>query len=127
MDNYGYCKITGRLKNMIIRGGENIYPRDIEEYLYTHPDIVDVHVFGAPDKTYGEEVAAWIKIRSGSNLNEDDIRSFCKGNISHQKIPKYIKFVDEFPMTANGKIQKFKMREILIEELGLDKDQITCC
>ena len=119
MDEQGYCRITGRLKNMIIRGGENIYPRDIEEYLYTHPDIVDVYVFGGPDEKYGEEVAAWIKIRPESKLTEEDVRDFCRGKISHQKIPRYIKFVDDFPMTANGKIQKFRMKEILIEELGL--------
>jgi len=119
MNEQGYCKITGRLTNMIIRGGENIYPRYIEEFLYSHPDIVDVYVFGSPDERYGEEVAAWIKLRPGSNLVEEDIRKFCSGQISHQKIPKYIKFVDDFPMTANGKIQKFKMKEILIKERGL--------
>jgi fatty-acyl-CoA synthase len=119
LDEKGYCKITGRLKNMIIRGGENIYPREIEEYLYTHPDIVDVNVFGVPDKKYGEEIAAWIKIREKSKIKEEDIKNYCKGKISHQKIPKYIKFVDEFPMTVTGKIQKFRMREIYRQEIGL--------
>jgi len=115
----GYCLITGRLKNMIIRGGENIYPREIEEYLYTNPDVVDVNVFGVPDEKYGEEIAAWIKIRKGSSIKEEDIKKYCKGKISHQKIPRYIKFVDEFPMTVTGKIQKFRMRELYTEELGL--------
>ena len=119
MDEQGYCRITGRLKNMIIRGGENIYPREIEEYLYSHSDMVDVHVFGVPDKKYGEEIAVWIKIRAKSKLTEEEVRNFCKGKISHQKIPKYIKFVDIFPMTATGKIQKFRMKEIFTEELGL--------
>ena len=117
MDDQGYCRITGRLKNMIIRGGENIYPRYIEEFLYTHPDIVDVHVFGVPDERYGEEVAAWIKKRNHSELSEQGVKEFCKGNISHQKIPKYIEFVDSFPMTASGKIQKFKMKEMFMEKL----------
>jgi fatty-acyl-CoA synthase len=104
---------------MIIRGGENIYPREIEEYLYSHPDIVDVHVFGVPDNKYGEEIAAWIKIRGKSTLSQEDVKKFCKGKISHQKIPKYIKFVDDFPMTVTGKIQKFRMKEIYTEELCL--------
>jgi len=119
LDEQGYCRITGRLKNMIIRGGENIYPREIEEYLHTHKDIIDVHVFGIPDKKYGEEIAAWIKIRPSSKLKEEDIKAFCKGKISHQKIPRYIKFVEKFPMTVTGKIQKFRMKEIYTEELNL--------
>ena len=119
LDQNGYCKITGRLKNMIIRGGENIYPREIEEYLHTHPDVIDVNVFGVPDERYGEEIAAWIKIREKSKIKEEDIKNYCKGKISHQKIPKYIKFVDEFPMTVTGKIQKFRMKEIYTQELGL--------
>ena len=121
LDKEGYCRITGRLKNMIIRGGENIYPREIEEYLYTHPNIIDVHVFGVPDEKYGEEIAAWIKIREKPKITEGDIKKYCKGKISHQKIPRYIKFVDEFPMTVTGKIQKFRMKEIYTEELGLKK------
>ena len=119
LDEQGYCRITGRLKNMIIRGGENIYPREIEEYLHTHPDVIDVNVFGVPDEKYGEEIAAWIKIRSKSKIKDEDIKTYCKGKISHQKIPKYIKFVDEFPMTVTGKIQKFRMKEIYSEELNL--------
>ena len=107
---------------MIIRGGENIYPREIEEYLHTHPDVIDVHVFGVPDVKYGEEVAAWIKLRLESKLTEDDVRIFCNGKISHQKIPKYIKFVDTFPMTVTGKIQKFRMREKYTTELGLSQN-----
>lgn len=119
LDEEGYCRITGRLKNMIIRGGENIYPREIEEYIYSHPDIIDVHVFGVPDEKFGEEIAVWIKIRGKSNLTKEDVKEYFKGRISHQKIPKYIKFVDEFPMTVTGKIQKFRMKEIYTEELGL--------
>jgi fatty-acyl-CoA synthase len=119
LDEEGYCRITGRLKNMIIRGGENIYPREIEEYIYSHPDIIDVHVFGVPDEKYGEEIAAWIKIREKSSLTKEGVKEYFKGRISHQKIPKYIKFVDEFPMTVTGKIQKFRMKEIYTEELGL--------
>ena len=119
MDEHGYCRITGRLKNMIIRGGENIYPREIEEYLYQHPNIVEVHVFGVPDTKYGEEIAAWIKTRETTTVTEDEIKSFCKGKISHQKIPKYIKFVETFPMTSTGKIQKFRMKEKYTKELSL--------
>ncbi len=119
MDENGYCRITGRLKDMIIRGGENIYPREIEEYLYSHPDIVDVSVFGIPDEKNGEEVAAWIKLHEGTTATLEDIQNFCKDKISHQKIPKYIKFVEDFPMTITGKIQKFRMRDLYAEELGL--------
>ena len=119
MDVEGYLRITGRLKDMIIRGGENIYPREIEEYLFTNPDIVDVHVFGVPSKHYGEEIAAWIKKNMESEMTVDDIIRFCMDKISHQKIPKYIKFVDEFPMTSSGKVQKFRMRDQYIEELQL--------
>jgi fatty-acyl-CoA synthase len=119
LDEQGYCRITGRLKNIIIRGGENIYPREIEEYLHTHIDIIDVNVFGVPDDKYGEEIAAWIKIKDQSKIKEEDIKNFCKGKISHQKIPRYIKFVDEFPMTVTGKIQNFRMKEIYTEELKL--------
>ena len=119
LDDEGYCRITGRLKNMIIRGGENIYPREIEEYLHRHPDIIDVSVFGVPDEKYGEEIAAWIKLKKKSKIKKEDIANYCKGKISHQKIPKYIKFVDEFPMTVTGKIQKFRMKEVFTQELGL--------
>ncbi len=119
MDEDGYIKITGRIKNMIIRGGENIYPREIEEYLFNHPDIEDVQVFGVPSEAYGEEVAAWIKPKAGKTLSDETLRGFCKGTIATFKIPRYWKVVDDYPMTVTGKIQKFKMRRIAIEELGL--------
>lgn len=119
MDANGYVRITGRIKDMIIRGGENIYPREIEEFLYTHPDIQEVQVFGVPDERYGEQVAAWVQVRAGSTLSEDDILAFCDGQITHFKIPRYLKFVDEFPMTVTGKIQKFIMRDRFAKELGL--------
>jgi fatty-acyl-CoA synthase len=117
MDEHGYCKIISRIKDMIIRGGENIYPREIEEFLLTHPDIADAYVVGVPDKKYGEEIAAWIKPKG--DITSEDITEYCKGKISHQKIPKYIKFVDEFPMTVTGKVKKFKIREMATKELGL--------
>ncbi|MBK7406650.1 MAG: AMP-binding protein [Saprospirales bacterium] len=121
MDEDGYIKIVGRIKDMIIRGGENIYPREIEEFLYTHPKIQDVQVIGIPDVKYGEEVMAWIKLREGETLTAEEITEFCKGKITHFKIPKFFKFTDEFPLTVTGKVQKFKMRELSIEELGLRK------
>ncbi|MBS4189622.1 AMP-binding protein [Bacillus sp. FJAT-49705] len=110
MDENGYCKITGRLKDMIIRGGENIYPREIEEFLYTHPSILDVQVIGVPDAVYGEEVVAWIILKEGVQITSDEIREYCKGKISRHKVPRYIEFIDSYPMTASGKIQKFKLR-----------------
>jgi fatty-acyl-CoA synthase len=116
MDTDGYVRITGRLKEMIIRGGENIYPREIEEFLYTHPKIAQVAVFGVPDAYYGEEIAAWIQLRAGERATEDEIRAFCKGRIAHFKVPRHIRFVEEFPMTVTGKLQKFRMREIAIAE-----------
>lgn len=119
MDENGYCKITGRVKDMIIRGGENIYPREIEEFLYTHPKILDVQVVGVPDKKYGEEVLACIRLREGERLTEQEVRDYCEGKIARYKHPRYIKFIDEFPMTASGKIQKFKLREMAIEEYNL--------
>jgi fatty-acyl-CoA synthase len=119
MDADGYVNIVGRIKDMIIRGGENIYPREIEEFLYTHPDVSDVQVIGVPDTKYGEELMAWVKVREGATLTEDDLKEFCKGRIAHYKVPRYVKFADEFPMTVTGKIQKFKMRETAVEELGL--------
>lgn len=118
-DEFGYVKITGRLKDMIIRGGENIYPREIEEFLYTHPKVQDVQVIGVPDVKYGEEVMAAIKLRSGVTATEEEIKEFCQGKIARHKIPKYIRFVDSYPMTASGKIQKYKLREWAVEELGL--------
>ncbi|WP_299183452.1 AMP-binding protein [uncultured Neptuniibacter sp.] len=121
MDEEGYIQIVGRIKDMVIRGGENVYPKEIEEFLYTHPSISDVQVTGVPDKKYGEELIAWVKLSPGADdITADDLKAFCKGKITHFKIPRYFKFVEEFPMTVTGKIQKFKMREISIEELGLE-------
>jgi len=122
-DEEGYCNIVGRIKDMVIRGGENIYPREIEEYLYRHPDIQDVQVVGLPDKKYGEELCAWIILREDAKLTEDDVRGFCKGQIAHYKIPRYIRFVKEFPMTITGKIQKYLIRKAMIEELGLAEER----
>jgi fatty-acyl-CoA synthase len=123
MDENGYCKITGRIKNMIIRGGENIYPREIEEFLYTHPKISDVQVYGVPDRKYGEQVMAAVKLKDNVACSEDEIRDFCRGRIANYKIPTYVKFVDEYPMTASGKIQKFKLREMAIKELHLEEHE----
>ncbi len=119
MDDDGYVRVVGRIKDMVIRGGENIYPREIEEFLYKHPQIADVQVIGVPDERYGEELMAWIIPRPGTALTDDTVRQFCDGQIARYKIPRYIKFVDSFPMTVTGKVQKFKMRETAIEELGL--------
>jgi fatty-acyl-CoA synthase len=119
MDEEGYVRIVGRIKDMVIRGGENVYPREIEEFLYTHPQIADVQVVGVPDERYGEELMAWVILRPGGSLTEDEVREFCKGQIAHFKIPRYVKFVEAFPMTVTGKVQKFKMREVATEELGL--------
>ncbi|MYL24519.1 AMP-binding protein [Vreelandella massiliensis] len=121
MDEEGYLQIVGRIKDMVIRGGENVYPKEIEEFLYTHPAVSEVQVTGVPDKKYGEELIAWVKLNGKQSVTDEDLREFCKGKITHFKIPRYFKFVDEFPMTVTGKIQKFKMREISIEELGLEK------
>ena len=115
----GYFRITGRLKDMIIRGGENIYPREVEEFLYTHPKIADVQVVGLPDEKLGEAVAAWIRLKTGETATEDEIREFCRGKIAHFKIPQYFRFVDAFPMTVTGKIQKFVIRQTEIELRGL--------
>ena len=111
MDENGYCKITGRLKDMIIRGGENVYPREVEEFLYQHPAILDVQVIGVPDKKYGEAVMAWIILKEGETLTEEEVKEYCKGQISHFKIPRYVQFTKGYPMTASGKIQKFKLKE----------------
>ena len=119
MDDEGCVNIVGRIKDMIIRGGENVYPREVEEFLYTHPNIVDVQVIGVPDVRYGEQVMAWVQLRDGADTTGEDIKEFCRGSIAHYKVPRYIKFTDTFPMTITGKIQKFKMREQSIEELGL--------
>ena len=124
MDEDGYVNIVGRIKDMIVRGGENVYPVEIEDYLMTHQDIEAVQVTGVPDPKYGEEIIAWISLKEGKNTSEEDIKEFCKGKIAHYKVPRYIRFVDDFPMTVTGKVQKYKMREISIEELGL-KEQET--
>ena len=116
MDEQGFVRVTGRLKDMVIRGGENIYPREIEEFLYTHPKVFDVQVAGVPDEKYGEEVVAWIITRPGEELTEQEVRDYCQGKISRYKIPRYIKFLSEYPMTASGKIQKFKLREDFISQ-----------
>jgi fatty-acyl-CoA synthase len=118
LDDAGYCRIVGRIKDMVIRGGENIYPREIEEFLHRHPDIQDVQVIGVPDEKYGEELCAWIVPRAGAKLDEDAVRAFCRDQISHYKVPRYIRMVQEFPTTVTGKVQKFQMREQMIEELG---------
>jgi fatty-acyl-CoA synthase len=120
MDDAGYLNIVGRIKDMVIRGGENVYPREVEEFLYTHPAIEDVQVIGVPDEKYGEELCAWVKLREGTELSGEDVREFCAGRIAHYKIPRYVRFTDEFPMTVTGKVQKFKMRETSVAELGLE-------
>jgi fatty-acyl-CoA synthase len=122
MDDDGYLNIVGRIKDMIIRGGENVYPREIEEFLFGHPDIAEVQVIGIPDARYGEEIMAWVRLREGASLTSDDVRAYCRGRIAHFKVPRYVKFTDDFPMTVTGKIQKFKMRGQAISELGLESD-----
>jgi fatty-acyl-CoA synthase len=119
LDAEGFCNIVGRIKDLVIRGGENVYPREVEEFLYRHPKIQDVQVFGVPDPKYGEELCAWVRIREGEALTAEEVRGFCDGQIAHQKIPRYIRFVDAFPMTVTGKIQKFRMRQAMEEELGI--------
>ncbi|AMM25224.1 AMP-binding protein [Variovorax sp. PAMC 28711] len=123
MDDAGYVNIVGRIKDLVIRGGENIYPREIEEFLYRHPKVQDVQVVGLPDKKYGEELCAWIIVKPGQTATEDEVRDFCKGQIAHYKVPKYIQFVAEFPMTVTGKIQKFKIRDAMKTQLGLDEEK----
>jgi fatty-acyl-CoA synthase len=120
MDDDGYVQITGRIKDMVIRGGENIYPREIEEFLYTHPDILDAQVIGVPDSRYGEELCAWIRMREGAQpLDAEAVREFATGKLAHYKIPRYVMVVDEFPMTVTGKIRKVEMREKTVADLGL--------
>jgi fatty-acyl-CoA synthase len=119
MDAEGYVNIVGRAKDMIIRGGENVYPLEVENFLYRHPKIRDVQVIGVPDERYGEELMAWVILQPGEAATEDDLRAFCQGQIAHYKIPRYWRFTDAFPMTVTGKIQKFKLREQAVEELGL--------
>ena len=123
MDAQGYVNIVGRIKDMVIRGGENIYPREIEEFLYRHPQIQDVQVVGIPDQKYGEELCAWIILKPGQTLTEDDVKAFCKGQIAHYKVPRHIRFVSAFPMTVTGKIQKFKIREEMKLQLGLQENK----
>ena len=121
IDSDGYCNIVGRVKDMLIRGGENVYPREIEEFLLSHPGILDVQVFGVPDNKYGEEICAWIIPMAGNEISLDDVRSYCDGQIAHYKIPRYVKVVSEFPMTVTGKPQKYLMRETMTEDLELDR------
>ena len=123
LDDQGYCNIVGRIKDMVIRGGENIYPREIEEFLYKHPKVQDVQVIGVPDAKYGEELCAWIKLKANVTCSDADIREYCQGQIAHYKIPRYVKFVDAFPMTVTGKIQKYLMREQASRELGLKEEK----
>jgi fatty-acyl-CoA synthase len=121
MDSDGYLAITGRIKDMVIRGGENIYPREIEEFLYTHPDILDAQVIGVPDAKYGEELMVWVRLRAGAKeLTAESLREFCTGKLAHYKIPRYVHIVDEFPMTVTGKVRKVEMRERSAEFLGQD-------
>jgi fatty-acyl-CoA synthase len=122
MDEEGYVRIVGRIKEMVIRGGENIYPREIEEFFHTHPKIEDVYIIGVPDEKYGEELMAWIKVQDGLKMTEEEVKAFCDGQIARYKIPRYVKFVDGFPATVTGKIRKMEMREISIKELGLEEE-----
>jgi len=121
VDEEGYFRITGRLKDMVIRGGENIYPREVEEFLFTHPGVREVQCFGVPDRKFGEQLVAWVRAKQGCSLTEDEVVEFCRGKISHFKIPRYVRVVDEFPMTVTGKVQKYKMREAMCDELGLEE------
>ncbi|MGO8885721.1 MAG: AMP-binding protein [Streptosporangiaceae bacterium] len=120
MDDAGYLNIVGRIKDLVIRGGENIYPREVEEFLYTHPEIEDVQVVGVPDAKYGEELCAWVKLRPGSELTTEDVRAYCTGKIAHYKVPRYVRFTAGFPLTVTGKVQKYKMREVSVTELELE-------
>ncbi len=119
IDAEGYCNIVGRIKDLVIRGGENVYPREIEEFLYGHPKVTDVQVFGVPDPKYGEEICAWVKLRPGETMDEEELRDYCRGRIAHYKVPRYVRFVEDFPMTITGKMQKFIMRERMANDLGL--------
>jgi fatty-acyl-CoA synthase len=121
MDEYGYIRIVGRIKDMLIRGGENIYPREIEDLYYTNPKVDQVEVVGVPDARFGEEIAAWIRLHEGEQATVEEMQEYCRGKLAHFKIPRYIRFVDEFPMTVTGKVQKFVMRERMARELGLDQ------
>jgi len=123
LDANGYCNIVGRIKDMVIRGGENVYPREIEEFLFRHPKVEAVQVVGVPDPKYGEELCAWVKLKPGESARPEEIQGFCKGQIADYKIPRYVKFVDAFPMTVTGKVQKFMMREQSMRELGLSEQK----
>ena len=123
IDDDGYCNIVGRIKDMVIRGGENVYPREVEEFLFSHPKIEAAQVVGLPDKKYGEELCAWIKLRSGETMTAEEVRDFCTGRIAHFKIPRHVCFVQEFPMTVTGKVQKFLIRQFMIERLGLKEEK----
>jgi fatty-acyl-CoA synthase len=123
MDGDGYVNIVGRIKDMIIRGGENVYPREIEEFLYTHPDVVEAHVIGVPNRKFGDEVMAYVKRREGSALTEEELREFCRGKIAHFKVPRYVAFIEEFPATVTGKVQKYLLREMAVESLGLQAEE----
>jgi fatty-acyl-CoA synthase len=123
IDQEGYCNIVGRLKDMVIRGGENVYPREIEEFLFTHPAVAEVQAFGVPDRRYGEELCVWVRRREGSALNEAEIIAFCRERIAHYKVPRYVRFVDSFPMTVTGKAQKYLMRKTMMEELALAEER----
>jgi fatty-acyl-CoA synthase len=120
LDDEGYANIVGRIKDMVIRGGENVYPREVEEFLYQHPAVSDVQVIGVPDARYGEELCAWVRLREGHAADGEALRAWCQGRIASYKIPRYWRFVDAFPMTVTGKVQKFKMREASVAELGLE-------
>jgi fatty-acyl-CoA synthase len=121
MDDEGYLRIVGRIKDMVIRGGENLYPREVEEFLYGHPDVADVQVVGVPDARYGEELMAWIVPRGGAGVDQESVAEFCRGKIAHHKVPRYVATIEEFPMTVTGKVQKYKLREMAIEQLGLEE------
>ncbi len=121
----GYYRITGRIKDMIIRGGENIYPREIEEYLHTHPAILDVQIVGLPDPQYGEEVCAWVRLKPGTTLTADELKAYCRGQIAHFKVPRYVVFVDEYPQTVTGKVQKYRLRELGVERFGLQRAAVV--
>ena len=120
LDAEGYCNIVGRLKDLVIRGGENVYPREVEEFLFRHPAIAQVQVFGVPDAKYGEEVCAWVVLKPGARATADEIRDFCRDQIAHYKVPRHVRFKGEIPMTVTGKAQKYLMRQAMVAELGLD-------
>jgi fatty-acyl-CoA synthase len=122
IDAEGYCAIVGRIKDMVIRGGENVYPREVEEFLYRHPKIVDVQVFGVPDPRFGEELCAWVKLRDGEAMTEEEVRAYCRDQIAYFKVPRYVRFVTEFPMTVTGKMQKYLMRAAMERDLGASRD-----